>query len=268
MIYNSPALGANFYNTNGSGVQKVYIQQNNAGAATYNANYGIGTYPATIPALVLWLRSDLGVVLNGAKVSQLNDQSIYLNNVSNGSNQPTYNATDAILNSCPSFSSNGSNQLVGSTTIVSAQPNTTYVVFYSTWAGGTGNFIDSAGSIGSDRQIIGCNGAGQDWYIHAGTPSISSDTTGFTGTPQVLAAVFGISSPNTGSSTGSLYHNSSTVPVINNQVFGGNYLINLYVFNGMSGTIAEVIIFNAAHTQSQVASMFSYFATRYNGAFV
>lgn len=65
--------------------------------------------PTDLANLVLWLRSDLGVTLNGADVSAWADQSGEGNDAAQGtaSDQPTYNASDAAFNGHPTVPFSG-----------------------------------------------------------------------------------------------------------------------------------------------------------------
>jgi Concanavalin A-like lectin/glucanases superfamily len=76
------------------------------GADQFDAPFDAGFSPTSLAGLVLWLRADLGVSLNGGKVSAWADQSGNGNNAQQASsaNQPSFNATAPSLNNSPTLS--------------------------------------------------------------------------------------------------------------------------------------------------------------------
>lgn len=94
------------------------------------------------PASVLqWVRSDLGITLNGSGVSGWADQSGNGNNLSQGTaaNQPTYNATGG-PNGTPSLLFDGTNDSLAAATPNQPAPGTTVTYLWAvfrnvTWTG-------------------------------------------------------------------------------------------------------------------------------------
>lgn len=85
-------------------------------------------------SLLMWLRADSGVTLNGATVSAWADRSATGRNASqaDAAKQPTYTASDANLNGMPSLSFDGTaDHLVTLTPSTVAQPVTLMVVAYA-----------------------------------------------------------------------------------------------------------------------------------------
>lgn len=100
---------------------------------TRRADDGAGGFvPTQLAGCVLWLRSDLGISLNGSNVSAWADQSGQGNNVTQGvaGQQPAYSTSDASYGGRPSLSfAQASTQfLKSSTTIVTASQPITLVV--------------------------------------------------------------------------------------------------------------------------------------------
>jgi hypothetical protein len=111
-----------------------------AGAATFT--------PVALSGCVLWLRSDLGITLNGADVSAWADQSGTAVSLAQAtaSKQPLYNATDADFGGAPSvaFTSADSHTLESSATITYG-PHTIFLVAGPLAASGSYYFTRKSG---------------------------------------------------------------------------------------------------------------------------
>lgn len=121
--------------------------------------------PAKLPNLALWLRADLGITLNGSKVSAWADQSGNANNFSqaNGANQPTFTASDATLGNKPSVSNatKDANITMSNSTLSLAQPWTLWSVTY------TSDTTENTNVATGSNSFAVFSGTGTTWFIHA-----------------------------------------------------------------------------------------------------
>lgn len=215
---------------------------------------GGGSPPTFSGTLKLWLRADLGITLNGSKVSAWADQSGNGNNVTQGTaaDQPPYTAADSNFNGRPSvgpFSS--TSYALNASTFTISQPNTIYLVAY---AANTAQNVFFDGS--SSRQIIGRAGA-TTWWIYAGT---TVDANGANGNPHAFCLTLS-------SGTGTLYVDNSQTAAVSSTA-GSDALTGLVVGVGSgdaapNGSIAEFLIYSGAHTTAQVQQVFRYLGARY-----
>lgn len=217
---------------------------------------------ARLSGCVLWLRADLGITLSGSNVSGWADQSGNGNNASQGTsaNQPSYNVADSQYGGRPTVQFSGS-QFMSLASHFPAQPFTVYIVGQST--SGTGQqemFADS----GHNVSLLIATGGSTSWSMYAGTALVSSGNTR-QNVAQAFAMVFNgassklyVNSSSSGFSGSPGTSNPSGTETIGASTNGsGNRLI---------GKIAELAVFNQAHSQADVNFAFSSLASDYGGA--
>ncbi len=231
---------------------------------TRRADDGAGGFlPTQLAGCVLWLRSDLGISLNGSTVSAWADQSGQGNSVTQGvaGQQPAYNASDASYGGRPSLSfAQASAQLLKSSVAIAttAQPITLVIV--------------GEGSQAVGAQWLLCVGAGTNCGIEdAGTSSpgklsmyagsfvfiTAADTTA------VFAAVLN-------GASSKLFRNSSQTPVGTGNPGTGSLSSNVFIgSNGgggqnLQGKVAEAIIYTRdLSADGSLGQLFQYLGSTY-----
>lgn len=216
--------------------------------------------PLDISGLVLWLRSDLGVTLNGSNVSAWADQSGQGNNVSQGTGaqQPPYVASDASFGGQPSLTfTNGSHQNLGSGvwSVSLVQPCTWYVLAkYTSFAG-----------VGIVMQDISAH---QAMYVTANGGAFQISAASAMGSAHVSNGAHAFVGVFNGASSAA-YLDASTGPVSGN--VGAGTLTRLQVSlsnaNNWSGSVAEVMGYSGAHTAANVAQVLQYYNSRYGTSY-
>jgi hypothetical protein len=217
--------------------------------------------PTQLSGCVLWLRADKGTTI-GTGIATWADQSGQGNNATQGtgSAQPTLNVSDASYNnqSTVSFAS-ASSQRMTFTSLFPNQPFTAYIVGESSSGAGQQEFF---GDTGTDVTVYWTGAA---WAIYdSGGFAESSNTTR---TAQAFAGVF----DHPGAGLLSLYINSSASPTASSGAGGGEptgveWLGSDGSSYALNGKIAEMIVYNTAHSSTQVGKLFAYFASRYGKA--
>jgi len=224
--------------------------------------------PASLSGLVLWLRADLGITLNGGNVSAWADQSGAGNtfNQPTASKQPVFNAVDANLNNQPSigpFSEANLHSLIWAGSSGTAPPYSIFIVTY--------NVTDAVA-----KYTWATSGANQsDFYINNALHFISGSVDlgtavglGFSG-----KYVMGGDSPIT-SGTVAVYHNAITAKVT---AAVGTDPPDLFNFGqrrigrysetpanfAWPGTIAEIVAVNHIATLAERTQIMNYIGTRY-----
>jgi LSD1 subclass zinc finger protein len=239
-------------NTNGSWDATFRIV---AGAA-HNSFFA----PTDLGSCVLWLRADLGVTPSGSNVTQWNDQSGNGANVSApvGSG-PQVNAVDAAYSgqTTLSFDAGKGEYLTGSYASSLAQPVTVYLVGQMAvdavnnpeWLdGNNANRLACAGSVTNDYPLM-----------YAGT-SLGA-TSGAMSSKCAICYTFN-------GSSSSMALNAVTPQTTGNAGTGGpGTAISLASLGGaapfMTGKIAEVLVYGAAHTAAQRQQVLRYLGGRY-----
>lgn len=210
-------------------------------------------------ALKLWLRSDLGITLNGSTVSAWADQSGYGNNVTQGTGaqQPTLVTSDARFGGAQSidFTTSGTN-LTSANNVIVTVPLTIYIIVYAlNPVSSQINYSDGIGSrIIFDRSSTGL------WDLSA---DIGFGAAGASGLAAMCARLDG--------STDSLYFNNSQTALAFGAGVGRNWQ-GIHLGSGGTGSagthaLAEVIAIQGAESAAQRAQVYAYFKLRYGGAF-
>lgn len=215
------------------------------------AGVGAGSNPIS-SGLLLDVDAALGITLSGSNVSAWADQSGHGANLTQGTggNQPPYTASDASMNGRPSVGINGGAiEIFGTITV--PQPNTIYLVGYMAASSGKDLFDGH-----TTRQSIGVDGTG--YYAYAGTnvvhfgPATNANI-------HVWAVVF-----NGASSAGAVDASSGLATL--SVTPGANSLVGPSVagaFPNTASAVGRVIIYSGAHTQANVATMFTYLGAKF-----
>ena len=203
--------------------------------------------PPSIPNCTLWTRADLGVKLNGSKVSTWLDQSGNGNNfTSPTANQPTFLPADTNIGNGSSMVYAGG-QKMNTAALTIAQPNTIIVVGRVTTLSGNPGIIDDATS----RQL-GYLAGGTTYAMDAGA-TVSG---GVTDTSRhVYAWVFN-------GASSKLYIDSTGAAILSGNAGAGSgtggLIIGTQSTGFMAGEIAEVIVYSRALSTAELDKIFAY----------
>jgi len=208
-------------------------------------------------SLLMWLRADSGVTLNGATVSAWADRSATGRNASqaDAAKQPTYTASDANLNGMPSLTFDGTaDNIVTAMPSTVVQPVTLMVVGYSD-ASTNRIAIDGADA----TRIILLKDLSQNVAAYAGT-TITSTTTWTNQKRAMLFEANGASS--------AVYLDGFTTAVKTGNAGAGSFKgVTIGANAGAtqqfwSGSIAEVLAVSGASAAIRT-SLMRYAASRY-----
>jgi len=255
-------------NYNSSKNNKISIKKQNLGGGRLLLNYIFD--PKEIQGLSLWLKSDAGVVIDpqlAAKVIGWVDQSNNGNNATAaGVYRPTFIDNDQALNNSPSISFNGTTNsfVIPSINFDMNTNNSVFIAFYATNAstsallsqGGIGNYIIAATS-----NKLNISNSNVQTIILAGD------------VPNLSAAI--VSSTND-ANTFTLYKNG--IQVGNTTFYDGFSFNGTKMFIGgdsaslnpsqatsffLSGSIAEILIYNRAVTTTERKKVETYLQGKY-----
>lgn len=243
-----------------------------------SASQDAGFLPSSLSGLLIWLRADLGITLNGSTVSAWADQSPNGNNAvqASPSNQPTYNPSVASLQNMPtlSFVANGStflqiadsvSQHVSNISVIVVARFTAWssyapIVIHSTvafWTNGWGLtagpspstmgqvefWTDNFSAYGSYGPVS--TGA---WHFLAGTFNGTSDTFYIDDAPQAAT-------PDTA---------SITYPGVTDTLIGAYWNANSSNAAGFANIdVAEVVVYDHGLGAPELAQLHSYAVARY-----
>ncbi len=249
------------------------------------------TYPGGVTGEALWLRADAGTstTTNGAALSQWNDQSLNVNNVTQATaaNQPTYrnNTTDNV-NFNPVVRFDGTNdRLNGAADILpdNSQQLSFSGVYRSSAA--TGNILASSNiTNGPDDGLIISTGVADavinrsnSLFVLAGDGSINTNNFISSGSSSFPANTLTLSSfVKTGATTGVIYSRGTalaTTGSINNPMSFSNQTTQLVIGSGtdtdvtyspfFNGIMGDIIVYGANLTAAQRLRVESYLAIKY-----
>lgn len=111
-------------------------------------------------SLAAWYRADLGITLNGSTVSAWADQSENGNHLAQGTagNQPTYSASDALINSRSSVTGDGGDYLAASDS-APLSPSTGMTIFA---------LLRNSGVANQALLVKGVFGTSHSWFFQTG----------------------------------------------------------------------------------------------------
>jgi len=235
---------------------------------------GVGFVPTQMNGCVLWLSADRGVQLSGSNVVTWADSSGAGNHfTSTGAvtTRPSLIATDPLLNGQPSITFvSSSAQILTNTSLNVPQPNTAYVVSYISTFNPNIN-LTLFDSPGTRQTLYAVIGSGPTTGIGAFAGSVKNSTNNVltVGQPFCAAGVFNGSNSNVYLGTSQPGTSQAAVVGLSAFAAGANSLVQAELFgfagiNFTSGSIAEVIIYQGAHTPQQVSWVFQYLSSKYN----
>jgi hypothetical protein len=213
-----------------------------------------------LPNFAAWYRADLGVTLNGSTVSAWADQSGSGDSNRNmvqatAGNQPTFVAADSTFNGQPTLSFGGAHWLVSGTwASAPAMPITIYLVAKFTSIASQTVILD--GNNSTNRIVIYHVTTTSPWTMNALT---TNQQAGDCSTPSVVCGIVQ-------SGNDVLIANTSRAVAVD---AGSNNLTGLtlgarYDFTGAAPcSIAELLVYGAAHTFDQRAAVMFYLRDRY-----
>lgn len=208
--------------------------------------------------LIAWFDASKGITLNGADVSQWDDQSGNGNNLIQGTeaNQPLFNSSDANFNNQASLTFDGVSERLVRTTFVGgelSQPNTIFLVY---------KFADTAATYvvldGKTTRHLFFSSTTVSTIMHGGTnQNIHAVST----TTHVLVLLFnGASSLAWRDGILSTPAGSPGTSTFNGIVLGANQPENL---SFMNGEISEILVYNKDLSGAEKNIVGNYQANRY-----
>lgn len=217
--------------------------------------------PKKLSGLVIWLKADAGITLNGSNVSDWADQSVNGNNLTQAgaTKQPAFVASG--INGKASVRGDGSNDVLASSGNVWPTTSLSLFAVLATRAGSTGEFFCDPGVGGDSRH-----------HFYAGTEtSIQRFSTGPT---QTLTSQTGTIITYTATGTGagsseSMYLNGGSVSTVANaRPASANRILNIF---GVGTTpllprsfdLSEFIIYDRVLGASELQKVHNYLRGRY-----
>ena len=226
--------------------------------ARYRADSITGKAPNTIANCTGWFRADMGVTLNGSKVSAWADQSGSGHNLTQAvsANQPTFVSASADFNNQPALSFAADFDWLASASGWSLGANTSIVIIGEDNGGSSGY----AGVADNTTWILTAHGGK---YSTAGASFVDSTVAVSANTPSVFTMT------SDGSSNVTWYINGGVTVGTGNANFAANTsglvigALNTLNTSGLVGKIVEVAVFSRALTANEVADIQTYAAIRY-----
>lgn len=230
-------------------------------AARRSGAHGIygGFRPTQISGLVLWLRADMGITLNGGNVSAWADQSGNGNNATQGTagQQPTFNAASSNFSGRPTVSGNSlDDQLLGTVAVAENQPTTIFLAALANGAATSAVVFD------------GANDGSQYVYDPSGTHAWTAFAGASLGTAYASNVKSALCVEVNGASS-NVYYNSTINPTTGNmgaQNIGSGYsLLNsrTSLLYSLGTELAEVIIYNGLLSAADRGTVTRYLGSRY-----
>lgn len=225
--------------------------------------------PKAISGLVLWLRGDMGITLNGSNVSGWADQSGAGNNFAQavGANQPPFNASSANLNSRQSvgpFNGGGNSGLLYSGANTYATPHQIFIVTYASSIVAGNKYVWGEGGQQADMYLS--SAAGSYRFVNnltdfavlgagAGKHILSAVAASNGGTMSVYDnAITPVNSGVQGATASTMLSASRSIGTYNNDMTG--------TFN-FNGEVAEIIGFSSPLSTSDRTTLMLYLGVRY-----
>lgn len=234
-------------------------------ANLYQGNNSAPTPPPDVAQLVAWYRADKLVTSVGGVVSAWGDSSSTGDSnqnltQSNALLRPTLNTTDAAYNNQPTISFTiVASSAISSGTWATALTAPFTICWVGNYDGGASaqNFVSSTGQI---NELQANNGSGNACMYGGGGFVVSN--LGNTASPQIVIGVYDAAansklfvSAKTALATGSTGGNSFTDLTLGYWAVSGA---------GLQGTIAEVLIYDAALSAANINAVLTELGTRYN----
>ncbi len=214
--------------------------------------------PTDLANLAVWLRADLGVSTPNSAVSQWDFENGTFRGVSNvaqgtGANQPTHVVSDAAYNNQSTISFDGNDYLDGANFSSDiAQPSTYFVV--GDYGAGNDTFIDRAGGV--NRNVVGLNSTSK-YQAFAGTPLLSAGNDDLA--PHIIETLFNGAASEILVDGGSVVSGNAGAAGLSSLRVGDNIVLS----GGLTGTIAEIIIYKANVSAANRTLIRNYLNTRY-----
>jgi hypothetical protein len=214
--------------------------------------------PTDLSNLALWLRSDLGITLNGSNVSAWADQSGNGNNFSANSAGPLYTGSDSSFGGQPSLGgASNADWLIGPTTenIIGAS-STAAEYFMAILPDNTSDHPISQGF--SDLTYFYFSGQIYDSFYT--TPRVNGLSSGVSSGSFVYNA-------NSSGSNWNAFVNGSSIFSSTSQTFNFINDINFTLFGALSaiwqGKMAEIIVYSRVLTSIERGQVNTYLSSRY-----
>lgn len=222
--------------------------------AGFKMRTGGAFLPTSLPNIQLWLRGDLGITTTINTVNTWADQ-VSANSFTKFIGTTTYTASDSSYGNQSTLTMSGSDleSSTSSNWFGVTQPFTLYAVGEADTSSQQSIIEDSHGGLDAELWL-----SGGKWGISAGGTGFSS-IAGTLSTPLAFCGVYN-------GSSSALYIDNSSIAVGTGTVGVAGFLGNTFVggsSNALTGKVAELICYGGAHTNSQIAQVFAYFATRY-----
>jgi len=220
--------------------------------------------PTRLPGLVLWLRADLGITLNGGNVSAWADQSGNGNHATQGTaaNQPLYVSSG--INGRPTVRFDGVNDVLSTTTGAVAGDHT--IIIAGKWvalpSAVKGILAYGVGGAAGNSSTIGIlDAANHNWYGYGGY-GLPSGTV-----PNTSQHVWSKTYANTGPVTTGYYDGGSDATDNVRTFILGSAAIDVGAMTGSSlwsnFEFAELVIYRRVLTAAELQQNAQYMKARY-----
>jgi hypothetical protein len=238
------------------------------GGMMVGSDIGIQEAEEIASSLVFWVRADMGITFGtGVLVKEWADQSGTGDVNKHGvqltvAQQPTYIPSDPLLNFNPSlkFSSASNSILQGGAnwTTALAQPSTQFVVCYETAA--ATNMMAWGDQTTSG---IGQGSVSNIWELWVNGSQTGDGTSKPVTAPTIVGGIFSggcqiFVNQKTPQAAGGLTTTSLSKTYIGGAISGSS------IFGNFNGNIAEIICYNKALSNAQIAQVMTDLGTRYN----
>jgi hypothetical protein len=215
--------------------------------------------PKVFSSLVAWWRSDMGVTTSSGNITSWADQSGNgWTATASGTAEPAFNATDANFNGWPSFTFNGSTNVLTTSSMLAlnlTNPTMVAIFKFASLTASSQQIIMGTAS----RPQFGANVSGSQYYIYAGAvkeTGVAPSTSGIHAAGAVLDTVSG--------NTMNLYLDSSTAAYSTTNSTNGSVVGQLSIGGVpgvvfLNGTLAEAMIFSAKFTSTLFHQLYAFY---------